>query len=318
MAERVLGVDGGGSRTRAIVATLDGTVLGTGDAGSSNHQAIGFEPAMRALDAAIATALSQAGGLPIGATEGRPFAAACLGLAGVDRPADLELVGRWAEQHRLAARIAILNDAELVLAAGTPDGWGVALIAGTGSICLARSADGGTARAGGWGWRLGDEGSGYDVGAGALRLATQTADGRSEAPAVLAAVLRRWGLENAEGLLPLAYREGMSPAEVARLAVDVARLAEEGDRPARALLEGAGTALARHVDTVARRLGLECPPLALGGGLLRTSAVLRDATLGAIRVAVGAVGVVADPALGAIAIARRLVEGGTAPGLPPL
>jgi len=319
MAERLLlGVDGGGSRTRAVVASLDGTVLGAGDAGSSNHQAIGYEPAVRALDEAIAAALKQADAHPVESREGEPFLAACIGLAGVDRVADRDLIGGWAAERRLTRRIAILNDAELVLAAGTPEGWGVALIAGTGSICLARSLDGRTTRAGGWGWRLGDEGSGYDVGTRALRLATQTADGRAAAPAVLDAVLRRWRLATPDDLLPAAYREGMSPADVARLASEVAGLAEAGDLPARALLEQAGRELARHVDAVVRRLDLERPPLALGGGLLHMSAVLRHATLGAIRVELGQVGVVADPALGAIAIARRLAEGGPIPGLPPL
>src|SRR4029453_12414402 len=79
------------------------------------------------------------------------------------------------------------------LAAGAPEGWGVALIAGTGSFCWGRDAAGRSARVGGWGFLLGDEGSGYDLAVQALRLATQTADGRAEAHAILRAILDHWG-----------------------------------------------------------------------------------------------------------------------------
>ncbi|HET9017371.1 MAG TPA: BadF/BadG/BcrA/BcrD ATPase family protein [Thermomicrobiaceae bacterium] len=318
MAELLLGLDGGGSRTRAVVATRDGTVLGTGDAGSSNHQAVGFEPAVRALDEAVAAAWVASGIVPKVTGAETMFDAACLGLAGVDRTADRDLIAGWASERHLARRLAIVNDAELVLAAGTEQGWGVALIAGTGSICLGRMPDGAIARAGGWGWRLGDEGSGYDVGSRALRLATQTADGRAGAGSLLRAVLAHWSLDMPEQLLPRAYREGVSPAEVARLAVAVVRLADAGDEPARGILRDAGAELARHVETVAGRLRLTSPPLALGGGLLRTSAVLREATLSALSLTPAQVRVVDDPALGAVAIARRLLDGALETSLPPV
>ncbi len=87
----------------------------------------------------------------------------------------------WAARTQLAATVDVIEDAALLLAAGTPDGWGVAVVAGTGSMAFARAADGRTARAGGWGPLLGDEGSGYAIALAGLRAAARAADGRAPA-----------------------------------------------------------------------------------------------------------------------------------------
>ena len=112
-------------------------------------------------------------------------ASACLGLSGVDRPSDISLIRSWADSFQIAERLMIVNDARLVLAAGTPAGHGVGLICGTGSIAFGRSPDGKMSRAGGWGYILGDEGSGYDIAIQAMRAATQAIDGRGQAYACL-------------------------------------------------------------------------------------------------------------------------------------
>ena len=96
----------------------------------------------------------------------------------------------WVKQQEVAPAFLVVNDIELIMAGGTPDGWGVALISGTGSNCLGRARDGSIARVGGWGALMGDEGSGYALGARALRVAGQAFDGRAEAPALLDAALR--------------------------------------------------------------------------------------------------------------------------------
>lgn len=303
MTDLLLGVDGGGTKTRAVVAAADGHVLGEGLAPSCNQYTVGFEAAAMALRAAIGQALASVPGATL------PVAAACFGLAGVDRPGDDALFAGWAERERIARRVRIVNDGELVLAAGTPDGWGIAVIAGTGSICFGRAPDGRAARAGGWGWLLGDEGSGYDMAVRALRLATQTADGRAAAPSILRMVLEQWSLGAPDDLVPHAYRPQTTAAVVARLAAPLAALGEAGDPHARVILEAGGRELARHVDVVARKLDLSCPPLALAGGLLVASRVMREAILAAVTIEIGPATVVADPTLGAIALARRLLAG---------
>ncbi len=305
MARLLLGVDGGATKTRAVLAQFGGPVLGAGTAGSSNYQSVGLERAVAAIVEAIRAAFADARLMP----EENEVAAVCFGLAGVDRPADRERLSGRLERERLARRSIIVNDSELVLAAGCPDGWGVALISGTGSICFGRAPDGRTARAGGWGYILGDEGSGFDIAVQALRLATRTADGRANAPGLLRAALDFWELDTPEQLIELVYqREGGAPGSVARFATRVLELAEAGDPDARQVLDRAADDLALHVATVTRRLGLDRPPLAFGGGVLRASALLREAVYERAGVPLGPAAVVDDPALGALAIARRLAE----------
>ena len=167
----LMGIDGGGSKTAALLADETGRVLGRGAAGASNFQIVGHEAAQAAIVAAMAAATAAAGMAPQ-----PPLSALCIGLSGVDRPGERVSFQQWAAALYPAARVLIANDAELVLAAGTPQGWGLALICGTGAIVYGRSLAGQTARADGWGHLLGDEGSGYAIGLAALRAVMRAYD----------------------------------------------------------------------------------------------------------------------------------------------
>ncbi len=299
----LLAVDGGGSKTRALLATVDGHFIADASSGPSNYQSVGLEQAVAAIREACHAAFLVAGLDP----QWSEVAAACFGLAGVDRPADRDRLTARLAQERLARRLLIVNDAELVLAAGCSSGWGVALISGTGSICVGRSPDGRQARAGGWGHILGDEGSGFAIAVHALRLATQTADGRAQAPTLLKAALDFWSLQAPEQLIELVYQQlGGSPAPIARFAPRVLELAQAGDPAAQPILEEAAEALAHHVTAVIQRLGLDRPPLAFGGGVLCGSPLLRSTVLARLKKTVAQTTVVDDPALGALQLARRL------------
>lgn len=303
MAELFLGIDGGGSKTRALVMSGDGTLLGVGTKGSSNCQIVGVEGALNALRSVIAVACDAAG-----LAQNTTFDAACFGLAGVDsagRRADFE---SWALREGLARRCAVVNDSEIVLAGGTPTGWGVALISGTGSICYGVAPDGRNARAGGWGYLLGDEGSGYQIALQALRLATQTADGRAEAHELLNAVLAQLGLAAPIELIAACYRPEVTPAEIARLAQLVLALANAGNRDAAGIVDLAALELARLLTAVARTLELHRPPVALGGGLFVTDPQLWHRIARQVAIDLGPVATVSDPAHGALAIARRMLE----------
>ena len=124
---RLLGIDGGGTTTKAWLAEPGCHVLGRGKAGPSNAKAIGPEAARRALDTAIFGAFHAAG------LTFSPVDVICLGLAGFDRPDDRKTLAEWADEAGWARRIVMVNDGDLVVAAGTPEGWGVGVIAGTGS-----------------------------------------------------------------------------------------------------------------------------------------------------------------------------------------
>lgn len=296
----ILGIDGGGSKTRALVADRDGAVLGVGVAASSNYQSVGFESAVAALEAAMNAAL-RAAGYPLAMR----FTSICLGLAGVDRDEDRRRFEAWIAARGLAERWAVVNDAELVLAAGTPEGWGVALICGTGSICFGKGRDGRRARAGGWGYLLGDEGSGYDIAVRALRLATQTADGRADARALLQTILAAWSLDDPTQLISVVYRPETTRATIADLARHVIALAATGDPHAAAVIADAACELGRLIAAVVRHLDLESPPVAIGGGLIGAHPTLQQLVLERAGIPLGPLCYVADPAQGALVIAKR-------------
>jgi N-acetylglucosamine kinase-like BadF-type ATPase len=316
----VLAVDGGGTNTQALITDLQGGVLARGLGPSSNLHNVGLERSCQAIATAVDGALAQVRGaqaaVPSAGAGARwaaaGIASACLGLSGVDSADDEAQISRWLREQALAPRLMVVNDSELVLAGGTPAGWGIALISGTGSVCLGRTAEGRSARVGGWGPLIGDEGSGYHIARLALQRATQTADGRAEAAALLKAVLRHWSLAEPTALIRHVHAPTTSAADIAALATVVLDLAGRNDAAAIEVIAQAARELAVHVDTIARLLKLSKPPLALGGGLL-LRAVLRKELLAAVQTELGPVAQVADPPLGAVVLARRLLQGGARP-----
>src|SRR4029079_16538076 len=147
-----------------------GELIGRGIGGPSNIQAVGVENGLRALHYASARSFKAAG------LDRATVAGACLGLAGVDRQEGLDVIHGWAARVALADKTTVANDATLLLAAGTPEGCGLAVIAGTGSIAFVRTPTGQIGRCGGWGYLLGDEGSAYMVALTALRAACRAVD----------------------------------------------------------------------------------------------------------------------------------------------
>ena len=283
LTRTVLGIDGGGTYTVALLAQLqsnqDGkwTVLGRGDAGPSNLQAVGAERAFQAIDEAVAKAFQAA------AVPRRPVQVAWLGLAGAGRPEDQELVRRWALQNGLAADVEVSADAPLLLAAGTPDNWGVAVVAGTGSIAIARSSDGRTSRSGGWGYLLGDEGSGYALSLAAMQAIARMSDDRGPETLLARSLLERLYLNQPQELIAAIYRGVLDRPALAAFAPLVLQAAEAGDAVAGDIVQEGADDLALMIATCANQLGLVQPyPLVLSGGLLLASASYRDRLLGAL------------------------------------
>jgi N-acetylglucosamine kinase-like BadF-type ATPase len=295
----VIGVDGGGTKTHALVADLSGRVLGRGAAGPSNVQAVGAEATYTALDAVVAAALADA-------DVSGPPASICLGMAGAGRAADRALIEGWATSRFPGAVVRVVHDGQLVLAAGTPEGWGVAVISGTGSLAYGENAAGRSARAGGWGYLLGDEGSGYAIGLAALRAVARAADERGRATALTEAVLGHWSLEVPQALIRHVYGGGVKREDIAALVPVVLKVAQD-DAVARAILEDAGRELALAAQAVIERLALPAPvPCALAGGVLLHSEMVRasfKASLDVAGVTARPVTRVPDPVEGAVKLA---------------
>jgi N-acetylglucosamine kinase-like BadF-type ATPase len=303
----LLAVDGGGTKTEAVVTDLEGRVLARGFGAGSNQYTAGFGQLVESVTTAVQAALRPVlgAGVERQVVAADRVAAACFGMSGVDSPEDEKDVSGWVERQSFATTFRVVNDVELILAGGTPEGWGIAVISGTGSNCVGRAKDGRTARVGGWGTLLGDEGSGYALGLRALHLAAQTFDGRANAPRLLEAALRHWSTPDIPGLMREVHAPATTPASIAAIAPVVMDLAAQGDAPAQAILEATADDLGLHIRTAMRHLQLERPPLALGGGLF--AGRLREVLLERVAGEVGPIGYVPEPVLGAVAIARRLV-----------
>lgn len=254
-----LGIDGGGSKTRVMIVDVQGNACGRGEAGSANYHAVGVERAVEHICSAVGEAVLMAGC-------SLPLEAAWLGLAGIDRPEDRNVL--LPHLRFIAESIRLTNDAELVLSA-LEKRAGVALIAGTGSIALGQNECGRVERSGGWGHILGDEGSGYDIGRRALQAAVQAADGRGPETRLLEQVLRHWELLSADEIIGKVYSSN-DKATLAEISSLTLQLAREGDKMARKIVREAARELAHAVLTVGNRLGLQEKELslALGGGLL--------------------------------------------------
>jgi N-acetylmuramic acid 6-phosphate etherase len=299
----VLGIDGGGTHTVALLAAGE-VVIGRGEAGPSNLRAVGPEQALRALDEVVTRAFTAAG-------RGRaPVAAACLGLAGADRDDERALIQDWARRVNLAARVEVTNDAALLLATGTPAGWGLAVVAGTGSIAYARNRDGRTARAGGWGYLLGDEGSGYALVMAGLQAVVRAADGRGQPTRLTERFLARLEVGQPQGLIALVYGGSWDRAALAALAPLVLEEADAGDAAATEIVDREAQELALTAASAVRRLDPEpkALPVALAGGVLLASASYRQRFLDALAARgwhADPVTLVPQPAEGAVRLALR-------------
>ncbi len=291
------GVDGGASKTLAVVVDAAGRERGRGTAGCANHAVVGLEQAVGQVRAALAEAARIAGGAP-------PLRAAWVGLAGLDRPADHAAL--FPPLQDLARDVRLVNDAELILSA-LDGGVGVAIIAGTGSNVVGRDADGRTARAGGWGHVMGDEGSGYDIGRASLKAAARVADGRGPATVLLDLIMRAWDLDEPSAMMGQVYPE--DKGGVARLSALTFTAARAGDAVARDIVERAAGELALAALTAGAPLHFSAGlPLALAGGLLVHEEDFRAAVLERIgrRRGLGQVAVVAHPAERAARAAHAL------------
>ena len=263
----VLGIDGGGSKTAAVVGRdIGGTwrVAGRGRAGPSNPRAIGHDEATRAITEAIGHAFADA-------TLGRQtVASAVIGLAGAGDPQVREQVAAWALSEAIAHRVVVVHDAWPVLRAGTPAGRGVALIVGTGA--LAFGCDGQhSARAGGWGYLFGDEGSGFAIGAELVRAVTWASDGRGPATELTRLAFDQRRVDSVQQLVTQLYQATDPRQEVASLSRIVPLAAAKNDQVAQQIFQQATAHWHRLIQAVAARLNWhagEPIPLAVAGGVV--------------------------------------------------
>ncbi len=296
----VVGIDAGGSKTRAFAVDRDGAVVGRGAGGGANLLS-SPDPA-----GSIAAALTESLG------SARPEAVV-LSCSGGDRPADREK-GRAILTQLVgpAVRIEVTHDAIAALYAGNPAGCGVVLISGTGSIAFGRNDEGDERRAGGWGYLIGDEGSAVWLGLEGLRAAAHHADGRGAGTVITAHILRELGVQSFMEVIPQLYgRPHPAPAILAAVRA-VGRAAAEADAIAVSIARRGAHALARAASVVAADLRLEDGPVFLAGGAFESLPSLERAVRSELlsmlpRATVEPVS--EEPAMGAARLAMRLAWG---------
>ncbi|HSW95890.1 MAG TPA: BadF/BadG/BcrA/BcrD ATPase family protein [Patescibacteria group bacterium] len=297
MNDLVVGMDAGGTKTRAFAVTRAGQIVGRGAGGGANLLS-SPDP-----EGSIAAALREA-------LAGRIPDAVVLSCAGGEREAD-RAKGRAILASLLGPEVTVdvTHDAKAALYAGNPAGCGVVLISGTGSIAYGRNDQGVEARCGGWGYLVGDEGSAVWIGQEGLRAASYDHDGRGSPTAISRHLFEDLGATDFNDVLPLLYgKPHPSPAILAATRA-VARAFAESDGIAVNIVQRGARSLADMAATVARELSLESGPVYLAGGAFENVRPLEKAVrlelLGALpRAAVEPVG--EEPAMGAARLAAAL------------
>ncbi len=255
----VIGIDAGGTKTVALLADENGEIIAKARGGGANLIVHGELEVEKVLHQVVED-LEAPG----------PIAGACLGMAGVARPEEEELIRGVARRLRLPRELKIVPDPLIALVAGAPLGIGIVVVAGTGSIAYGVDPKGQTARSGGWGYLLGDEGSAFWLGHAAVRQGIRALDGRGPATTLLDRIAKKLELEIPEGLVKWFYDQELSRHRVAALASVVEEAANEGDEAASSLLGQAAAHLARAGRAVARQLDFAEPyAFVQAGGVFR-------------------------------------------------
>jgi N-acetylglucosamine kinase-like BadF-type ATPase len=270
-----LGIDGGGTRTTAWLADETGKVLARAEAGPSNPLKVGFRAAAREILKATRAALREEGFAKAAPRRSRPMIleAVCAGISGVDRPAVHGPLFKWM-RHNLPARHHLLtSDAAIALAAAVGNSPGIMLIAGTGSIALARDDRGRVLRAGGWGVPFDDLGSGYDLGRRAVTAALQAFDGRGPRTLLRNRLCRTLDLKEITEVVS----KKLEPQQIAALAPLVMEAARRGDLVASHLCDRAARDLAELACALLKRAGWfrRSVPVVCTGGVFRSSPLIQ-------------------------------------------
>ncbi len=312
--EAYLGVDGGGTRTRSLLVSAEGAILGRGLAGASNPQHCSEAELTGTLQDVVNQALTEAG-------DGIELTAACFGLAGSSNAAARHQLTSIIDAlaHQPKHGYCLETDARVALTGAFDGGPGCLLILGTGSVCLGQDDQGAIHRTGGWGSIADDGGSAGWIGRKAIETAVRQADGRAAGDAVRAAIFAKLGITCTEDIIPLLHgTPPMSRTEIAALCPIVMDLAERGDGPATDILNGALNEAIALIDATQGKLRSEVFDVTVVGGLPESNPFFSDRLRTAVAQALPQVRLQRPhlPAVaGAVLEAYRLYRKQVAPGL---
>ena len=263
-----VGLDGGGSHLRVALCDASMHPIVRRDYGPSNPSSVGQAAAREQIYTAITETLAAAN-LPAEAV-----AAVGIGIAGLAAEHSAEWLASAAWAALPNALVALSSDVEVALVGALSQRLGIVILSGTGSAAYGVNQRGESLLVGGWGYLIGDEGSGYWIGKEALRLLIRVADQRPASPLeaesrLPARIMAELGLTTPKAVVKWLYHQsGSRVSEVAQLAEIVLAVAATGDQSAVMIVEAAAEALAELARTIQRRLGDPSLPIAFAGGLL--------------------------------------------------
>ncbi|MCT2195439.1 BadF/BadG/BcrA/BcrD ATPase family protein [Paenibacillus sp. MB22_1] len=261
----VVGIDGGGTKTKATVADETGNVVRSFAVGPLNLNGQDAGSVEQTLDHLLRIVAEVCGGL-------EHCVQMCLGAAGISNPVAAERLTSLIRSGGYRGGLDLVGDHETALCGALDRSHGLILIAGTGSICFGRNARGETHRTGGCGHLIDDEGSGYSIGRELLSAVVRAADGRSGPTAITELVYAQLEIDSVRQLIGFVYSKDTNKKDIAALAPLLSPACELGDSTALAIARRSAIALAEMAAPVASRLALEEGELALAGSVLLRSA----------------------------------------------
>ena len=262
----IIGIDGGGTKTVGILTTGTGQHLAQVQSGPANYHVVGETQTQAVLESVVEGLCAKAGVPRTGPIQ------FCLGMAGLGRAADQKVIGQICDELGIRAfsngvRRILTHDAHIALIGGTGKQAGVIVISGTGAIVYGINTDGKEARASGWGYLLGDEGSGYDIAIQGLRAVVRAADGRDDPTELTNRILTKLELNEPNELIRWVH--AASRDAIAQLAEVVFDTALTTDSVAERIVDDAADELVRAAGSVIGQLEFEGPfDVVLSGGNL--------------------------------------------------
>jgi N-acetylglucosamine kinase-like BadF-type ATPase len=251
MNHYVIGVDGGGTKTEFVLMDYSGNIIGRARGDSTNYQVVGGKKLKEELLKGF-TALMNSTNITINKID-RLY----LGLAGAGRESDRKEIIALFIETEFDKKITVDSDAMVALAGAFGTGPGIIIIAGTGAICFGKSSDGKIVRAGGWGYLLGDEGSGYFIGREAIIAALKDLDGRGEKTKLRSSLEKHFKLGSIDQIIPNIYQNRIDRIAIADCAPIVFELTNQGDAIAEEIIRRTGKELGILAKAVAQQLNFE-------------------------------------------------------------
>jgi N-acetylglucosamine kinase-like BadF-type ATPase len=285
----LLAVDGGGTKTIAVITNYKGEILGKGNGAASNYQVVGRDIALQSIQMAVQEAIKSINQSLL--SYSLHFKKAVFALAGIDTKKDKIIVNDIVQKAISSlpievSHMVIENDCLAALLGVTPKNPGALLISGTGSIVYAHNGKGKIVRVGGWGHRVGDEGSGYWIGKEAIRSVLKMYDGREKNTILAQLLLQHFQFNSLEDLYNWVYSEHYSVDDVAALTMVVEQGLNQGDEVSQKILDQASYELEKLLLVAISHVIEETDnnfSLILQGGVLQNNSYIRNKILKSLK-----------------------------------